>query len=332
MKPKNDDNFDNMISVIQDDLVCFNDEYRKFLSSNVDLANSIIKYLNNQNGKQIRPIITFLSARLSGDDVNQKTMNAAILVELIHTASLLHDDVVDFSDTRRGKPTVNNIWKNKTSILMGDFLFSKVLESGVQFGGDEIFSILSVATNKMIESEIKQIEKSKNIDIKQEEYFDIIYGKTASLFSIASELGSISVTEDCEKHEKMRKFGKNFGMAFQIRDDLFDYNGNEKNMGKPKGSDIMEGKVTLPLLYSINQCETLLKERIRDIIGNGEIINANHVEEIIQIVKENGGLDYTFKIAEDFISSAIKELDFFRPSPYKTALKELSEYVIVRER
>ena len=214
MKNNQETKFKDVVQLISRELDQFEEIYRNFLSSNIGLARSIIDYLNVQNGKKIRPVITILSAKLCGDEINKKTVHAAIMCEILHTASLLHDDVVDSSDTRRGAPTIHQIWKNKTSILMGDYLFSKVLESGVNFGGEKIFNLLYKITKEMIGSEIKQIEFSSDTDIGVDDYFDLINGKTASLFSMCSELGSVSVTRDKKKHQKMKNFGKNFGMAF----------------------------------------------------------------------------------------------------------------------
>jgi len=323
--------FEKITSPIDDEIKTFNQLYMDFLNSDIELANNIINYLKNHNGKRLRPILTILSAKMCDNTVNEKTYKAAIMTEILHTASLLHDDVVDGADFRRGTPTINNIWENKTSILMGDYLFSKVLQTGIEFGGEKIFKIMYKCTKAMVGSEIKQIQLIKNIDIDIKDYFDIVNGKTASLFSISSELGCISVCNDRKKQSIMSSFGKNLGMAFQLRDDIFDYDGDEKTIGKPKGSDIREGKLTLPLIYTLKNNECELKSKVKKIFDNGKFSDTE-IEKIIEIVNNSGGIEHTLHTAERYQNLACNDIKNFEKSPYKSALLDLVDYVVIREK
>src|SRR6478609_4692531 len=253
------------LQLIDQDLTKFEDYCREAVKSNAPLLDRIMQYIVKRKGKQLRPMFVLLCAKLTGD-INESTYRAASLVELLHTATLVHDDVVDESYERRGFFSINALWKNKIAVLVGDYLLSKGLLLSLDNDDFEILKILSAAVKMMSEGELLQIEKARNLNIHEEVYYEIIKGKTASLLASACGAGATTTFKDKGKIEKLKLFGEKTGMAFQIKDDLFDY-GNE-NIGKPTGNDIKEKKLTLPLIYTLNNVEKSIKKKIIYILKN----------------------------------------------------------------
>src|SRR5882672_4267960 len=277
--------------IISQELDVFEKVFKESVKSHVSLLDTIMHYIVKRKGKQLRPMFVLLSAKLAGT-VNEVTYRAASLVELLHTATLVHDDVVDESYERRGLFSINALWKNKIAVLVGDYLLSKGLLLSLDNDDFEILKILSGAVKQMSEGELLQIEKARNLNLDEPIYFEIIKNKTASLLASACAAGAYSTTQDQLVAEKMRQFGEWVGIAFQIKDDLFDY-GNE-SIGKPTGNDIKEKKLTLPLIYTLNNCDKPLRKKIIYILKN-ENTNKQKIKFVIDMVKERGGIDYASK-------------------------------------
>lgn len=272
-------------------------------------------------------MFVLLSARLGGP-VNDKTYRAASLVELLHTATLVHDDVVDESFERRGFFSINALWKNKVAVLVGDYLLSKGLLLSINNGDFRILQILSTAVKQMSEGELLQIEKSRNLNLDEEVYYSIIKGKTASLLSSACGAGAYSTFETEQDIQRMITFGEKVGMAFQIKDDLFDY--GSANIGKPTGNDIKEKKLTLPLIYTLNNCDSKLRKQIIYIIKNQNTKKAK-VNFVIEAVKNSGGIDYATAKMIQFRDEALELLFHYPPSEVRDALEELVRYTTDRK-
>jgi octaprenyl-diphosphate synthase len=262
--------------------------------------------------------------------INSRTLSAGMVVELLHTATLVHDDVVDNSDLRRGAATVNNMWTNKISVLVGDFLFSRTLITILDLRDQNALEIFSNAAKEITEGELLQIERSHDYEIDEEIYFDLITRKTASLFAASCELGALTVNGNLASREKMREFGRNLGIAFQIKDDLLDYVGNEQKLGKPSGNDVRENKVTLPLIYTLKHATPEQKEWILSVFGNDQP-RENQIHQIIQLVNFIGGVEYSSAIARKYAMQAIEILNEFPDSIFKSSLKFLVEFTLTRE-
>lgn len=308
----------------------FEEKFLKSMSSKVALFNRITYYIVNRKGKQMRPMFVFLTAKLINEGaVNDRTYYGASIIELIHTASLVHDDVVDESHKRRGFFSINALWKNKIAVLVGDFLFSKGLLVALENKDYDLLHIISNAVRDMSEGELLQIEKARLLDITEEVYYNIIRQKTATLIAACCSMGACSVKPDSEEVETFRKFGELCGMAFQIKDDLFDY-GVEK-IGKPTGIDIKEQKMTLPLIYVLNQSD---HEKRRWLINSVKNHNKNkkRVKEVIAYVKEMGGLEYAVSKMLEFKDEALSMLDAYPNSEYKSALILMVNYVVDRKK
>ncbi len=315
---------------IEQEMELFEDKFRDSMSSKVALFNRITYYIVNRKGKQMRPMFVFLTAKLLNDGkVDERTYTGASIIELIHTASLVHDDVVDDSHKRRGFFSVNALWKNKIAVLVGDYLFSKGLLVALERGDHDLLQIISNSVKSMSEGELLQIEKARKLDITEDIYYDIIRQKTATLIAACCSMGAASVKPDSEEVGIFRKFGELCGMAFQIKDDLFDY-GSER-IGKPTGIDIKEQKMTLPLIYAINQSS---KEKKRWLINSIKNHNTNkkRVKEVIAYVKQQGGLDYAVKRMLTFKDEALGLLDGYPDSAYKEALILMVNYVVDRKK
>src|SRR5690554_3906333 len=281
---------------IRYEMELFEKKFHLSMSSRVALLNRITYYIVNRKGKQMRPMFVFLVAKMvSGGEVNDRTYRGAAVIELIHTATLVHDDVVDDSNKRRGFFSLNALWKNKIAVLVGDFLLSKGLLLSIDNGDFDLLKIISVAVREMSEGELLQIEKARRLDITEDIYYEIIRQKTATLIAACCALGAKAVLEESDNVERMRKFGELIGMAFQIKDDLFDY-GNEA-IGKPTGIDIKEQKMTLPLIYVLNRADKNDSIWLIDSIKNPNKYK-KRVKEAISYVKENGGLDYAVRSEE----------------------------------
>lgn len=316
---------------IIEEMELFESKFYDSMSSKVALLNRITFYIVNRKGKQMRPMFVFLTAKMvSSGIINERTYRGASVIELIHTATLVHDDVVDDSNRRRGFFSINALWKNKIAVLVGDFLLSKGLLLSIDNNDFDLLKIISVAVREMSEGELLQIEKARRLDITEAVYYEIIRQKTATLIAACCSLGACSVLpENTEVVEKMRKFGELIGMAFQIKDDLFDY--TEEAIGKPTGIDIKEQKMTLPLIYTLNNCTTKEKSWLINSIKNHNK-DKKRVKEVIAFVKNNNGLAYAEQKMVQFQQEALLILDEFPASDYKNALTLMVNYVIERKK
>lgn len=315
---------------IEQEMELFETKFHESMTSKVALLNRITYYIVNRKGKQMRPMFVFLTAKLlNNGKVNERTYRGASVIELIHTASLVHDDVVDDSDKRRGFFSINALWKNKIAVLVGDYFFSKGLLLSIEHGDVDLLKIISVAVREISEGELLQIEKARRLDITEEIYYDIIRQKTATLIAACCSMGACSVQPDSPHVETFRKFGELCGMAFQIKDDLFDY--SEEKIGKPTGIDIKEQKMTLPLIYVLNHCTQKEKKWLINSVKNHNK-DKKRVKEVIAFVKENGGLDYAETKMHAFKEEALDLLDTYPESEYKSALKLMVDYVVDRKK
>ena len=315
-------------SPIQADLKEFESHFRDSMKSNVALLDKIMYYIVQRKGKQMRPMLVFLTAQLHGD-INKNTHLAASMVELLHTATLVHDDIVDDADKRRGFFSVSALWKNKIAVLVGDYLLSKGLLLALENDQFHQLKLLSRSVKMVIEGELLQQEKARRLDIKEEVYYDIINRKTASLLAASCAVGASTTTEDPKLIERMQLFGEKIGMAFQIKDDLFDY--GDKDIGKPVGIDIKEKKMTLPLIYALQNTTSSERKKYIRYVSKSEK-NKKYVTEVINFVKASGGLEYATQKMLDFQQEAFDILDEFSDSSTKSSLKMLIEYVTQRSK
>ncbi len=314
---------------IRDEMSKFEDRFRAEMKSSVPLLDRITHYIIKRKGKQLRPILVFLTAKICGK-ITESTYHAAALIELLHTATLVHDDVVDDSGIRRGYFSLNALWKNKIAVLVGDYLLSRGLLLSVDHQEYRLLQAVSNAVKEMSEGELLQIEKTRRLNINENTYFRIIRKKTAALISSCCACGAISVGAEDEQVQKMKEFGEIVGTAFQIKDDLFDY-GNGLKTGKPTGIDIKERKLTLPLIYTLNNASPCEKRKIKSIIKNH-----NHekkkVDEIIKLVKSNGGIDYAVNKMNEYKDLSMNILEKFEPCEAQNSLNLLINYTVEREK
>jgi octaprenyl-diphosphate synthase len=313
--------------VISSELVLFETHFRDAVKSRVALMDRIMEYIVKRKGKQMRPMFVLLSAKLGGE-INDSSYRAASLVELIHTASLVHDDVIDDSMMRRGFFSIYALWKNKIAVMVGDYLLMKALLLALNNKEYIILDALARAVKVMAEGELLQFEKSRKLNLQEDVYYDIIKGKTASLLSSSCEAGASTTFADVEKVEKLKLFGEKVGMAFQIKDDLFDYGTHD--VGKPTGNDIKEKKLTLPLIYTLNNCSSDLKKKLIYIIKN-QNENKEKVQFVIDKVVEIGGIKYAEQKMEAFRDDALAILHEFPDTPVRAALEELVRYTTDRK-
>ena len=313
--------------LIASELREFERHFKVAVKSKVPLLDRIMQYIVKRKGKQLRPMFVMLSARLGGA-VNDKTYRAASLVELLHTATLVHDDVVDDAAERRGFFSINALWKNKVAVLVGDYLLSKGLLLSINNGDFRILQILSTAVKQMSEGELLQIEKARNLNLDEEVYYDIIKGKTASLLSSACGAGASSTFEKEEDIQRLEQFGEKVGMAFQIKDDLFDY--GSANIGKPTGNDIKEKKLTLPLIYTLNNTSSDVRRKIIYIVKN-QNTRKEKVQYVIDTVRQAGGIDYATEKMIQFRDEALELLFHYPQSEIRDALEELVRYTTDRK-
>jgi len=314
---------------VSKEMELFESKFKNSLKTSVPLLDKIMHYIIKRKGKQMRPLFVFLTAKLF-NNVNESTYTAASLIELLHTATLVHDDIIDEANFRRGVFSINALWKNKISVLVGDFLLSRGLLLAVENEQFQLLKIMSTAVKEMSEGELLQIEKTRRLDITEEVYFEIIKKKTAALISACCEAGAASANADENDVSKMRAFGEKTGIAFQIKDDLFDYTQNPL-IGKPTGIDIREKKMTLPLIYTLNNSDKKTKAFIINTIKN-DSKNSKKVEQIINIVKEKKGLEYAKNKMELFVNEALGILKEFENNESKSSLVDLVEYVVNREK
>lgn len=313
---------------IAQELKAFEQHFRDSMQSSVPLLDKITYYIVRRKGKQVRPMFVFLSAKILGD-INDSTFNAASFIEILHTASLVHDDVVDDSFTRRGFFSVNALWKNKIAVLVGDYLLSKGMLLAVEHKEFELLGIVSDAIKALAEGELLQVEKARRLDIKEEVYFDIIRQKTASLIAAACSAGAASVTDDKETIEAMRLFGEKIGIAFQIRDDLFDLGTDD--VGKPRGIDIKEKKMTLPLIHALNKASRSDRRRIINLVKR-KSDQPEKVREVIDFVNSSEGIAYAKEAMYRYREEAFEILHRMPDSEARQALEELVVFVTDRKK
>jgi octaprenyl-diphosphate synthase len=306
----------------------FEIRFRESMRSKVPLLDRITHYIVKRKGKQMRPLFVFLSAKMLGE-INNDTYNSASLVELLHTATLVHDDVVDDANERRGFFSINALWKNKIAVLVGDYMLSRVLLLSIEHKKYRSLEIVARAVREMSEGELLQIEKARRLDIDEATYFEVIRQKTASLIATCCEAGAVSVGREDEA-ERMRQFGELVGLAFQIKDDIFDY-GSPGNIGKPTGIDIREQKMTLPLIYTLNNVDKSTRNELINIVKRHNE-NPKKVRRAISLVIENGGIEYAHSKMLELREQAINLLKDLDTSPSKTALIQLVDYTINREK
>lgn len=313
---------------IQREMEEFEVKFKSSMKSSVPLLDKITNYIVKRKGKQMRPMFVFLTANVCGG-INESTYRAAALIELLHTATLVHDDVVDDSNERRGFFSVNALWKNKIAVLVGDYLLSRGLLLSVDNHDYKLLGIVSNAVREMSEGELLQIEKARRLDIQEPVYFEIIRQKTASLIASCCSCGAASASDDEEVVARMRDFGEYTGIAFQIKDDLFDY-GSGENIGKPTGIDIKEKKMTLPLIFALNKSSFFEKRRIINIIKNHNT-DPQKVAEVISFVHASGGIQYAEQKMYEYRAKALNILNTFPESPSRTSLINLVNYTTERK-
>ena len=315
-------------SPIAGEMENFEKKFREAMKSRVMLLDKIMNYIIRRKGKQMRPMFVFLSSGVSGR-ITEATYRGASLIELLHTATLVHDDVVDDAQFRRGFFSINALWKNKIAVLVGDYLLSRGLLLSMEHGDYELLRIVSDAVREMSEGELLQIEKARNLDITEEVYYEIIRQKTASLIASCCAVGASAGMAGKETVQKMKCFGEKVGMAFQIKDDLFDY--GEEEIGKPLGIDIREKKLTLPLIHALQHSSWLEKKSVIHKISN-ESHKQKKVKEVIDYVKHSGGLDYAKSVMANYYNEAMGILAEFPDSPYKNSLGDLVRFTIERNK
>ncbi|MFZ9171561.1 MAG: polyprenyl synthetase family protein [Sediminibacterium sp.] len=313
--------------VISKELALFEIHFREAMKSRVALLDRIMQYIVRRKGKQLRPMFVLLSAKLGGD-INESSYRAASLVELLHTATLVHDDVVDEAHERRGFFSINALWKNKIAVLVGDYLLSKGLLLSLDNKDHRVLQLLSTAVRLMSEGELLQLEKSRKLNLDESIYYEIIGGKTASLLASSCAAGASTTFENEDAIEKMRHFGEKVGMAFQIKDDLFDY--SSEAIGKPTGNDIKEKKLTLPLIYTLNNCDAALRKKIIYIIKN-QNTQKDKVDFVLDAVENFGGITYATNKMFAFRDEALEILHSFPASEVREALEELVRYTTDRK-
>ena len=314
---------------IQQEMILFEKKFKDSLNSKVPLLDKILHYIVKRKGKQMRPMFVFLSGKLFGE-INESSFRAASLIELLHTATLVHDDVIDDANMRRGFFSINALWKNKIAVLVGDYLLSKGLLMSLENEEYDLLQIVSKAVKEMSEGELLQIEKARKLDIEEDVYFEIIRQKTATLIAACCACGAVTAKQDKETVERMRKFGELIGIAFQMKDDLFDYY-NEDVIGKPTGIDIKEQKMTLPLIYTLRNCDRKQKKFIIQTVKNHNT-NSDRVSKVLEIVKKSGGINYTFEKMKTYQEEALSLLKTFDDNESRKSLELLVNFVIERKK
>lgn len=316
-----------ILAPIKPELEEFQKQFASVLKSKVALLDLIMKYILRQKGKKIRPVLVLLSAKLCGK-INQRTYIAANLVELLHTATLIHDDVVDEAKTRRGLASINAVWKNKASVLIGDYLLSQGLLISLDNKEYDFLHATSEAVRRMSEGELLQIQKARNFDATEDTYFKVISDKTASLIKSCCKLGALSTTNKNNFIEALSNYGENLGIAFQLRDDALDYTGRKSLLGKSTGNDLKEKKFTLPLIYSLNNAPKKLAAEIMKLIKSD---TKKKFDEVYYFVLEFGGIKYTAVKTEEYCSKAKESLNIFPDSDAKNSMLSLLNFVSARE-
>jgi octaprenyl-diphosphate synthase len=320
---------DHIKTPVAAELDRFADFFKQSMRSNVKLVDTVARYVVKQKGKRIRPILVFLAAKACGG-ITESTFRGATLVEILHTATLVHDDVVDDAEMRRGLASINAVWRNKIAVLMGDYLLSTGLMVALRHDDFFFLKVTSDAVRRMAEGEILQIQKSRELDIDEETYFKIISNKTASLLSTCTEIGAASITENESARMAMKCFGENLGMAFQIRDDLLDYTSRSSVLGKPVGGDLKEKKITLPLIHALKTAPKNESKAIIKLVKAGA--KKAEISEIVAFIERYDGLGYSARRAEEFGREAVLNLAQFPESDAKQSLLDFVEFVIRRDK
>ncbi len=315
---------------VSEEMAIFEQKFKDSMKSDVALLNKITHYIIKRKGKQMRPMFVFLTAKALNGHVEESSYTAASLIELSHTASLVHDDVVDDANERRGVFSINALWKNKIAVLVGDYLLAQGLLLSVNSSQYKLLQIVSDAVREMSEGELLQIEKARKLDITEDVYYEIIRQKTASLIASCCAAGAASITTDEAVIEKMKRFGELVGMAFQIKDDIFDY-GDSKKIGKPTGNDIRERKITLPLIYALNNADKSIRKELINIIKNKNE-EPKAIKEAIQLVVQEGGVQYAFDKMIKLKEEALALIEDIPENEAKAALIGLVEYTVYREK
>jgi len=328
---KREDSYDLklIIAPIERDFRRFKNDFKVVINSDIKLLNIILKYISNQDGKKIRPILLLLSSGLCGN-ISDKNIKSAVIVEILHTASLIHDDIVDNSDERRGAPTVNLNCQLFRHVSKMHYLFSKVFENALEMDNMEILKILSIITKRMSSGEILQIESRREFIIDEKKYFRIISDKTAALFSACCEISAVVARVGNKKRNALKKFGECLGIAFQVKDDLFEYDGEKMTIGKPKGVDIKNNSITLPLIYSLNNCDKKERQGIINILKKGA--KKEDIQKIISFVEKLGGIEYANEKARQYANLAKSNLSLFEDSHYKESLLKFVDFAIYRKK
>lgn len=316
-------------SPIHHHLPLFDRVFRESIRSRIGLVDLVTKYIIRQKGKKVRPMLVLLSAEICGG-VNERSHRGATLVEILHTATLVHDDVVDNADTRRGLASINAVWKNKIAVLMGDYLLSRGLLLSLEHDDFGFLKITSTAVRRMSEGELHQIQRSRKLDMDEESYLRIIGDKTASLLSTCCEIGATSASADPEHHRRLREFGELVGLAFQIRDDILDYTGRRSITGKPTGLDLSEKKLTLPLVHALAQAPAGERKQILGMIrAGGKKVD---VRRIVSFTEQYGGITYATERARSYARAAREQIAVFPDTPARASLMAFAEFVVDREK
>ncbi len=318
----------NFLEPIKDELEEFERYFAEHMRSTVGLVELIVRYLLRQKGKRIRPTLVLLSAKTIGD-INEHTYRGALLVEFLHTATLVHDDVVDNSDTRRGLPSINAIWKNRIAVLMGDYLLARGLQVAVNNNEFEFLKVITNSVKRMSEGELLQIQKIRKLNNDEETYLKIISDKTASLFSTCTTIGALSVTNDSDIIEDFRLFGEYLGIAFQMKDDILDFEGSSSFLGKPTGNDLRDKKLTLPIIHALKQAEKKEVKNIKNLIRGK--LTSRDIDSIFEFVRKYNGIEYANRRAKEYASKAIEIISKYSDSESKLALINLVEFILNRK-
>lgn len=321
---------ENIKSSIKDEMEDFGRLFESVLHTRLPLADSVIRYFLARSGKQLRPIVTILSAKMLGQ-VTQATIYGAVALELLHNATLMHDDVIDQSAQRRGADTINSIWDNRVAVLMGDFFLSKCLFCSNATGSLEISCVLADMVTELVEGELEQISNIRSRMLSEDAYFSVIRGKTASLFAACMKVGALSVGASEEEVKCVTRVGELMGLLFQIRDDIFDYYPASAEVGKPTGHDILEGKITLPLLYALQHGPAVEVNRMRSIIDQSHEPSIEQISQLVDFAKSVGGIDYAFAKMKNLSFEAKKQLESLPDSPSRKALSDVIDYFVVRK-
>ena len=319
----------NIKKPVKEEMAQFEAYFGKTMQSSIPLLKIILNYIFRRKGKQMRPMLVFLSAKLNGK-IGEPTYVAATFIELLHTASLVHDDVVDDASERRGALSVNALWNSKIAVLVGDYMLTKGLLISIEKNRLDMLEIVSEAVKSMTEAELLQLQKARKLDIREDDYFRIIKGKTAALISACTACGARSTTNNPDTIQLMKDFGESIGIAFQIRDDLLDYEGNGLT-GKTSGNDIKEKKITLPLIHALEESTLTQKRHILRIVGNKKKSRSD-IAEVVRFVSELGGMEYAALKMNQYLDKALSILDTYPESDVKNSLKEFAYYTVSREK